>query len=60
MVSKLDDLDMVTNVEAVVGTYAGAGTKYTFECEDGKTGHDGPDAYLAVKYDEWKNPAGRR
>jgi hypothetical protein len=58
MVSELDDLDMVSNVEAIVGTYADEG-KYTFDCEDGKYRKDpeGTDTYLAVKYADVENSA---
>jgi hypothetical protein len=56
MVSKIDDLEMVTDVGEVVGTYAGKGD-YTFECSDGKYGKDGRDTYLAVKYDDVKESA---
>jgi hypothetical protein len=53
---KLADLEMVTDVEAVVGTYTGKG-KFTFGCEDGKYGKEGSNYYLAVKYDDVEKSA---
>ena len=54
MVASLKDLEMVTNVHDVVGTY---GDRYSFSCLEGKYGQNGRDTYLAVKYDDVKEDA---
>ena len=52
----VDDLEMATNVSAVIGTYSND-SKYSFECEDGRYGKYDGDYYLAVKYDDVKESA---